>query len=181
MLVPTAGTQQVLCEYLLSQYKTVVSPEPSSVHVSPVATVKEFTSPKHTAENFPVRRSAVLRCASLPSYTLASYAFWSGRFAGLNVEPSCLRQKYPQCVSSWYPLTFWYRICFIFLETFCSNIYFAQGKKLECLCKIRLVFIYDGFSHSEKSTIWQKWGLPLTTHVKCACKQAWHSQRNTGA
>lgn len=62
-----------------------------------------FSTP--TAVNFLVRRRAFLHRESLSPNT-RPHAFCYGRFAGLNVELSHLRQKYPQRVSNWYPLTF---------------------------------------------------------------------------
>lgn len=104
MLTSNVGMQEMFCAYLLNQYMVVVSPESSSVHVTPVTTVEEFTFSKYSSKNFFWGPGEPF--CTVNHYLLASYAFWSGRFAGLNVEPSHLRQKYPQCVSSWYPLTF---------------------------------------------------------------------------
>lgn len=43
-----------------------------------------------------------------------------------------------------------YNLLYILKKAFCCNIYFDRGRDWECLCKIRLVFIYDGFLHAEK-------------------------------
>lgn len=136
--------------WILNQYMMVASSEPSSVHGTPVAEVEEFSS-KHTGENFLKRVRVVLHCESLPPYLLALCSFWSGRFAGWNVKLSHLWQKYLQRASSWYPLTFWCKICFTFLKRHSAAAFILiRGRDWECLCKIGLVFTYDGFSHAEK-------------------------------